>query len=146
MIDKFYSPHFPSLFIYYIHSVNPFNTLNQLILNINGSSFLDLIITCDNIVGNVPINTRLNSNNSIYTSPILPIGTYNFKISVKDSLGNLIFCNIVSKIVEALSPKTRFLEDVLALLAIILGSMFGFMFLCMIHRFYRSKNNSPLSH
>jgi hypothetical protein len=110
------------------------STRDQLNLTINGNNFLDLIITCDNIVGNTPINTKLNNNNSNYTSPILPIGTYNFKLSIKDSQGNIIFCNILSKTVEVLSPKTRFLEDTISLLAIILGTMFGFMILCIIAR------------
>ena len=110
------------------------STRDQLNLAINGNSFLDLIITCDNIVGNTPINTKLNNNNSNYTSPILPIGTYNFKISIKDSQGNIIFCNIISKTVDVLSPKNMSLANDLPLLAIILGTMYGFMILCIIAR------------
>ena len=54
--------------------------------------YSDLILTCDNTVDIIAPGTKLNTNNTNYTSPILPIGIYNFAININDQHGNKIFC------------------------------------------------------
>lgn len=109
---------------------------DQLIMSITGGQFSDLLITCDNTVGNIAPGTKLNTNNSSYSSPILPIGIYNFAINIKDQNGNFTFCRNIYINVGEIVPKNMLLANNLPLLAIILGTMYGFMILCIIARHF----------
>lgn len=113
------------------------STYNQLVLNITGIQFADLIIKCDNVINNIPINTKLNTNNSNYTSPILPVGIYNFNIHIKTQNNELIFCRNIYLNVGNLVPKNMYLQNNMSLLAIILGTMYGIMIISSINRLYR---------
>lgn len=114
---------------------------NQLILDIRGNQFVDLIIKCDTVIDNNPINTKLNNNNSNYTSPVLPIGIYNFNIHIKNQNNELIFCRNIYINVGEIVPKNPILESNLSLLAIILGTMYGIMILSST-KYLLTGNNS----
>jgi len=110
---------------------------NQLIISMTGGQFYDLLITCDNTVNNIAPGTKLNTNNSNYSSPILPIGIYNFAINVVDRAGNKSFCRNIYINVGEIVPRDKILESTMPLLAIILGTMYGFMILCSIGHIYK---------
>jgi hypothetical protein len=114
---------------------------DQLVLDIIGNQFVELIIKCDTIIDNNPINTKLNTNNSDYTSPVLPIGIYNFGIYIRNQNNDLIFCRNIYLNVGKIVPKNPILESNLPLLAIILGTMYGIMIISSA-RYLLTGNNS----